>query len=143
MWIGSTRQRPPRQRLSSNGFERSNPADLADLQDSELLTGTLDDSPAWGTTGDVLVELSSKAEKQLAKMPEYIVKKLAPWVNLVSVDGLATARVIPGYRDHILKGEWKGYRTIRLSNTYRAIYQERQAGSIQLVYVEEVNKHDC
>ena len=29
-----------------------------------------------------------------------------------------------------------------LSAAYRAIYQERQAGSIHLVYVEEVNKHD-
>ncbi len=122
---------------------RSNTADLAgDLSDAGLLAGTLDDSPARGTIWDVHVELSSTAEKQLAKMPEYIVKKFALWVDLVSVDGLATARAIPGYRDHILKGEWKGYRAIRLSNAYRAIYQERQAGTIQLVYVEEVNKHD-
>ena len=121
----------------------SNPANLAgDLSDSGLLAGTLDDSPAWGTIWDVHVELSSTAEKQLAKMPEYIVKKFALWVDLVSVDGLVTARAIPGYRDHVLKGEWKGYRAIRLSNAYRAIYQERQAGTIQLVYVEEVNKHD-
>jgi addiction module RelE/StbE family toxin len=115
---------------------------VGDLSDSGLLAGTLDDSPAWGTIWDVHVELSSTAEKQLAKMPEYIVKKFALWVDLVSVDGLATARAIPGYRDHVLKGEWKGYRAIRLSNSYRAIYQERQAGSIQMVYVEEVNKHD-
>jgi toxin HigB-1 len=90
----------------------------------------------------VHVELSSKAEKQLAKMPVSIVKKFALRVDLVSLDGLATARAIPGFRDHILKGEWKGRREIRLSNAYRAIYQERQSGAIQLVYVEEVNKHD-
>jgi hypothetical protein len=29
-----------------------------------------------------------------------------------------------------------------MSTAYRAIYQERQAGKIHLVYVEEVNKHD-
>jgi hypothetical protein len=90
----------------------------------------------------VQVELSSKAGSQLAKMPEYIVRKFALWVDLISVDGLATARAIPGYRNHILKGEWKRYRAIRLSNAYRAIYQERQAGTVQLVYIEEVNKHD-
>jgi proteic killer suppression protein len=90
----------------------------------------------------VHVELSSTAEKQLAKIPAHIVKKFALWVDLVSVEGLAAARAIPGYRDHVLKGEWKGYRAIRLSAAYRAIYQERQTGTIQLVYVEEVNKHD-
>jgi len=90
----------------------------------------------------VRVELSSTAKKQLAKIPVHIVKKFALWVDLVSLEGLAAARAIPGYRDHVLKGEWKGYRAIRLSAAYRAIYQERQAGAIRLVYVEEVNKHD-
>jgi addiction module RelE/StbE family toxin len=89
----------------------------------------------------VRVELSSTAEKQLARLPGHIVRKLALWVDLVSVEGLAAARAIPGFRDHGLKGEWKGYRAIRLSVAYRAIYQERQAGAIHLVWVEEVNKH--
>ena len=88
------------------------------------------------------VELSNTAEKQLAKVPGHIVKKFALWVDLVTVEGLAAARTIPGYRDHGLKGEWKGYRAIRLSEAYRAIYQERQTGTIHAVYVEEVNKHD-
>ena len=88
------------------------------------------------------VELSDTAGKQLAKVPGHIVKKFALWVDLVTVEGLAAARAIPGYRDHGLKGEWKGYRAIRLSAAYRAIYQERHAGTIHLVYVEEVNKHD-
>jgi addiction module RelE/StbE family toxin len=90
----------------------------------------------------VRVELSSTVQKQLAKIPGHIVTKFALWVDLVSGEGLAAARAIPGYRDHVLKGQWKGYRAIRLSAAYRAIYQERQAGSIHLVYVEEVNKHD-
>ncbi len=88
------------------------------------------------------VELSDTAEKQLAKVPGHIVKKFALWVDLVAVEGRAAARAIPGYRDHVLKGEWRGYRAIRLSAAYRAIYQERQAGTIHLVYVEEVSKHD-
>ena len=88
------------------------------------------------------VELSSTAEKQLAKIPGHIVRKFALWVDLVSVEGLVAARAVPGFRDHGLKGEWLGYRAIRLSAVYRAIYQERQAGEIHLVHVEEVNKHD-
>jgi proteic killer suppression protein len=90
----------------------------------------------------VRVELSSTAEKQLAKVPGHIVRKFALWVDLVSIEGLAAARAVPGFRDHGLQGEWKGYRAIRLSAAYRAIYRERQAGAIHLVYVEEVNKHE-
>ena len=96
----------------------------------------------WGTLWRVSVELSNTADKQLAKVPGHIVKKFALWVDLVTVEGLAAARAIPGYRDHGLKGEWKGYRAIRLSEAYRAIYQARQTGTIHAVYVEEVNKHD-
>ena len=102
----------------------------------------LDRSPAGGTLWCVRVELSSTAEKQLAKIPRHIVRKFALWVDLVSVEGLAAARSVPGFRDHGLKGEWQGYRAIRLSAAYRAIYQKRRAGEIHLVYVEEVNKHD-
>lgn len=67
-------------------------------------------SPLWGTLLRVQVVLSRKAEKQLAKLPGLIVKKLALWVDLVSVEGLVVARAIPGYRDHALKGEWSGNR---------------------------------
>lgn len=88
------------------------------------------------------VDLSSVAEKQLRKVPSHIVRKFALWVDLVTTEGLAAARTIPGYRDHGLKGVWKGYRAIRLSEAYRAIYQERDDGTVQTVYVEEVNKHD-
>lgn len=88
------------------------------------------------------VDLSATAEKQLRRVPAHIVKKFALRVDLVTAEGLASARAIPGYRDHGLKGEWKGYRAIRLSDAYRAIYQERVDGTVETVYVEEVNKHD-
>jgi addiction module RelE/StbE family toxin len=90
----------------------------------------------------VRVDLSATAEKQLRIVPAHIVNKFALWVDLVTVEGLAAARAVPGYRDHGLKGNWKGYRAIRLSNAYRAIYEERNDGTVRTVYVEEVNKHD-
>lgn len=88
------------------------------------------------------VELSRTARKQLAKLPIHIVRKLAIWVDLVEFDGLDAARAVPGFRDHALKGTWQGYRAIRLSDAYRAIYRVRSDGSIEAVHVEEVNKHD-
>ena len=88
------------------------------------------------------VELSNKARKQLTKVPAYIAKKFVLWVDLVRIDGLDAARAIPGFRDHALKGEWQGHRAIRLSDSYRAIYIILENGSVEAVWVEEVNKHD-
>ena len=88
------------------------------------------------------VELSRTAKKQLAKVPSHIVRKFALWVDLVEVEGLEAARLIPGFRDHPLKGNWRGYRAVRLSDSYRAIYILRNDGSLETVHVEEVNKHD-
>jgi toxin HigB-1 len=88
------------------------------------------------------VDLSPQARRQIIKVPVYIARKFALWVDLVRVDGLAAARAIPGFRDHVLKGTWQGYRAIRLSDSYRAIYIVRRDGSIETVWVEEVNKHD-
>lgn len=51
-------------------------------------------------------------------------------------------RAVPGFRDHSLKGEWQGYRAVRLSDAYRAIYTIHSEGWVEAVYVEEVNKHD-
>ena len=88
------------------------------------------------------VELSTVARKQLVQLPEHIVRKFALWTDLVEFEGLAAARAIPGFRDHALKGDWKGHRAVRLNNAYRAIYIVRKDGSVATVYVEEVNKHD-
>lgn len=64
------------------------------------------------------------------------------WEDLVRNEGLEAARAIRGYRDHALLGEWEGIRAIRLRQAYRAIYTVREDGSVETVYVEEVNKHD-
>ncbi len=40
------------------------------------------------------------------------------------------------------RGEWQGYRAIRLSDAYRTIYILRDRNSVETVCVEEVNKHD-
>ena len=88
------------------------------------------------------VALSRTAKKQLAKVPAHIVRKFALWVDLVRVEGLEAARAIPGFNDHALRGTWKGYHAVRLSDAYRAIYIVHEQGEIETVYVEEVNKHD-
>lgn len=98
--------------------------------------------PQSGYTASVKVELSRLARKQLTRVPGHIVRKFALWVDLVQVEGLDAARAIPGFADHALKGDWKGYYAIRLSDAYRAIYIIRKGAVVETAFVEEVNKHD-
>ena len=50
------------------------------------------------------------------------------WVGSVQAVGLEATRKTPGYHDEPLKGEWGGYRSIRLSLSYRAIYSVQDDG---------------
>ena len=68
-----------------------------------------------GYTVSVKVQLSKTARKQLTKVPPQILRKFALWADLVRDEGLEAARAIPGYGDHALRGEWEGYRSVRLS----------------------------
>lgn len=64
------------------------------------------------------------------------------WVGAVQLDGLEETRKLPGYHDEPLHGEWKGYRSIRLSRSYRAIYSIKNDGSLEFALVENVTKHE-
>ena len=88
------------------------------------------------------VFIAPKAQKQLKKVPGPILDKLQTWVQAVKVKGLEEVRKIPGYHDEPLKGERRGQRSIRLSRSYRAIYEIRKDGSIEFVSIEEVTKHE-
>lgn len=88
------------------------------------------------------VELSRLAQRQLRKVPAYIVRKLLAWVESVERDGLEEVRKIPGFHDEPLQGDRRGQRSIRLSIAYRAIYEIRKDGLVEFASVEEVSKHD-
>lgn len=83
-----------------------------------------------------------KVQKQLKKIPDYVVDKLMAWAMSVEMKGLREVRKIPGYHDEPLKGQRQGQRSIRLTKGYRAIYVEEHDGTINLVVLEEVNKHE-
>ena len=83
----------------------------------------------------------TKVDKQLKKFPQFILKLLA-WAKSVELKGLREVRKIPGYHDEPLKGHRLGQRSIRLSKSYRAIYKEEIDGSVNLIIIEEVNKHE-
>jgi proteic killer suppression protein len=87
------------------------------------------------------VEISKLAAKQLRKLPRHIVDNLAIWVAAVEHDGLEEVRKARGYHDEPLKGDRAGQRSIRLSRSYRAIYEIKQ-DTAKFVSVEEVSKHE-
>jgi len=87
------------------------------------------------------VEISKRARKQLNRVPRHIVENLAAWVDDVEDRGLEEVRKIFGYHDEPLHGNRQGQRSIRLSRTYRAIYQMRKDGCIEFVSIEEISKH--
>jgi toxin HigB-1 len=87
------------------------------------------------------VIIAKRAQKQLKKMPVHVVQKLAGWVISVEDKGIDEVRKIPGYHDEPLTGVRKGQRSIRLSISYRAIYQIKRDEAIECIAIEEVTKH--
>jgi toxin HigB-1 len=87
------------------------------------------------------VEVVKRAQKQLRKVPQHIKANLMIWIAAVEWEGLEEVRTAPGYHDEPLQGARLGQRSIRLSRSYRAIY-EVKGESVQFVSIEEVNKHD-
>lgn len=88
------------------------------------------------------VILTKSAKKNLEKVPMYIAIKLYEWIEAVTHDGLIEVRKIPGFHDEPLKGNRKGQRSIRLSRSYRGIYEIASDGKMEIVEIVEVNKHD-
>lgn len=88
------------------------------------------------------VEITTKAQKQLFKLPYFIQEKLRLWIFDVENNGLNEVQKTLGYHDEPLKGTRAGQRSIRLNRAYRAIYEIKQNGTIAFIQIVEVNKHD-
>jgi len=81
-----------------------------------------------------------RAARQLDRLPDDILKRYEKWKDIVVVSGPAGLRLIKGFHDEALSGEWKGCRSSRLSLKYRVIYQVVK--DQVLVQVLDVTAHD-
>ena len=88
------------------------------------------------------VRITKGALKALSRLPDHIAVKLSGWVDAVKQRGLEEVRKVPGYHDEPLKGIRAGQRSIRLSKSYRAIYELNRERECSFVSIEEVHKHD-
>jgi addiction module RelE/StbE family toxin len=78
-------------------------------------------------------------EKVLKKAPDGIKQKFIAWKRVIENDGPKGLRLIKGFHDEALKGEWKGCRSSRLSRKWRIIYRIDKEELV--VYVVKVNVH--
>ncbi len=77
--------------------------------------------------------------KQIQKAPKEVLKNYEIWKRIIEVQGAQGLRLIKGFHDESLQGEWKGYRSSRLNLKWRVIYKiEAEACEI---YVVELNPH--
>ena len=77
--------------------------------------------------------------RKLGKIPAEVLKRYEKWKDIVTISGPQGLRLIKGFHDEALRGEWKGYRSSRLGIKWRVIYKIEK-GLLE-VYVFEVNPH--
>jgi addiction module RelE/StbE family toxin len=83
---------------------------------------------------------SRRADKALAKAPVEVQQRYEKWKDIARISGPQGLRLIKGFRDEALSGDWKGFRSSRLNMQYRVTYKV-QADQV-LVEVERVTPHD-
>ena len=69
-----------------------------------------------------------------------IVKRYEKWKDIVRISGPAGLRLIKGFHDEALRGEWNGHRSSRLGLQYRVIH--RVVAREILVRVVDKTAHD-
>ena len=78
--------------------------------------------------------------KKFSKIPGEVLKRYEKWKDIVTISGPKGLRLIKGFHDEALRGQWKGYRSSRLGKQYRLIYKIE--GKKLYVKVMDINPHD-
>ena len=86
------------------------------------------------------IEEHRRVDKQLSAVPREILKRYEKWKDIAALSGPPGLRLIKGFHDEALSGEWKGHRSSRLGVQFRIIY--RVAPEQQLFQVISITAHD-
>ena len=60
--------------------------------------------------------------QKLSRLPLEVLKRYEKWKDIVYISGPEGLRLIKGFHDESLKGQWQGHRSSRLGLQYRIIY---------------------
>lgn len=83
---------------------------------------------------------AKKVLKELDAAPKEMQKQYQLWKEIVETSGPQSLLNLSGYRDHALKGEWKGARSSYLNIRWRVLYLI-QSDHVQ-VLVLRIAPHD-
>jgi addiction module RelE/StbE family toxin len=61
--------------------------------------------------------------KKLNNIPIEVLKRYEKWKDIVRISGPQGLRLIKGFHDETLRGQWQGFRSSRLGKQYRLIYK--------------------
>ena len=86
------------------------------------------------------IEEHRRVDRQLDSVPREILQRYEKWKDIAMLSGPPGLRLIKGFHDEALAGEWKGHRSSRLGIQFRLIY--RVVPSEQLFQVVSITAHD-
>lgn len=69
------------------------------------------------------IEEHSRVDKQVKAIPKDILKRYEKWKDIVAISGPPGLRLIKGFHDEALSGEWHGYRSSKIGLQWRVIYR--------------------
>jgi mRNA-degrading endonuclease YafQ of YafQ-DinJ toxin-antitoxin module len=86
------------------------------------------------------IEEHRRVDKQLDSVPREVLKRYEKWKDIAVISGPPGLRLIKGFNDEALSGDWARHRSSRLGLKYRVIYQFLPKE--QLFRVVSVTAHD-
>ena len=81
-----------------------------------------------------------RVSRKLDRLPLEVLKRYEKWKDIVRISGPKGLRLIKGFHDEALRGEWKGHRSSRSGLQYRVLY--RIVAQEVLVKVIDLTAHD-
>jgi addiction module RelE/StbE family toxin len=81
-----------------------------------------------------------RVPRQIRDLLQDILKRYEKWKDIVAISGPKGLKLIRGFHDESLRGEWKGHRSSRLGRHFRVIYRIEKDQI--LVQVVNVTAHD-
>lgn len=81
-----------------------------------------------------------RVDKALGAAPLEVQQRYEKWKDIVRISGPQGLKLIRGFNDEALSGNWKGFRSSRLNIQYRVIYKVQK--DQVLVKVERITPHD-
>jgi len=86
------------------------------------------------------IEEHRRVDKQVALVPNEVLKRYEKWKDIALISGPPGLRLIKGFHDEALSGRWKGYRSSRLGLHWRVIYRVIPKGL--LFQVASITAHE-